>query len=180
MAGIAPVAPVVVQAPVAPRTPDTPVFLLASDELVGATAFLAWQPAPPLAAGGAARVSLATHQMIKAFGTRFRISRLPADLAAASNVSVLTLGLDAAFWSRALTALRDGGINAIEAPASDGLTGGIVEVAVTLCLPRGERSFEPCFARPVQLHPSVHCCRCAMIGCSTKVTGLQGSSLPIW
>lgn len=107
----APPAPIPVQSPVVPRTAATPVFLPAGDALVTATSFLPWEAAPPLVAGGAPRVSMPTHKMVKAWLTRCRVSRTPADQLAANQAHLLNVGFTAAFWSRILTLLRDAGVN---------------------------------------------------------------------
>lgn len=58
--------------------PFCPLLLLANDEVVTMTPCLDWEPAAA-DAGGNARVSLATFQMVKAFFARCRLSRQPAD-----------------------------------------------------------------------------------------------------
>ncbi len=111
MAAVAAPLPVIpVQVPVHPRPADTPVYLPDDDLLVVATPFLPWQAAPAVGAGGPTRASLATYQMVKAFGTRCKVSRLPADLTAARAAHLLNLCLTAGFWSRVLTAIRDAGL----------------------------------------------------------------------
>ena len=87
-----------------PDTPENPIFLLATEPLVTATPFLDWRPAPA-GAGGAARVSLATFHALRAFIARASISRVPANVAAASTVHSLTMRLTDACWSRILTEL---------------------------------------------------------------------------
>lgn len=87
-----------------PDTPENPIFLLATEPLVTATPFLDWRPAPA-GAGGAARVSLATFQALRAFIPRASISRVPANVAAASAVHSMTVRLTDACWSRILTEL---------------------------------------------------------------------------
>ena len=48
-----------------------------------------------------------TFQAVKAFMPRCKVSRIPADLAAANAVNVLTVRFTDACWSRILTELRD-------------------------------------------------------------------------
>ena len=102
-------APVVVQSPAGAPTADCPLFLPANSDVVSATPCLDWQPAPA-GPGGAARVQLASFQMIKAFLPRCRISRAPADGNAAGAVSALTIRLTDAAWSRILTEYQAAGI----------------------------------------------------------------------
>lgn len=106
---MAAVAPVVVTVQLAPATPDTPILLPANDPVVTGTAFLQWRPAPA-AADGSARVQLSTFQMIRAFGARCNVSRIPANVAAARNINLLTLRFVGAFWSRLLTELVASGL----------------------------------------------------------------------
>ena len=93
-----------VTSPAGPDSPDNPIFLFATEPLVVGTPFLDWRPAPA-GAGGAARVSLATFQAIRAFLPRANISRVPADVAAATAVGALSARLTDACWSRILTEL---------------------------------------------------------------------------
>ena len=96
--------PVVVDSPAGAPTSGCPIFLAANSEVVSSTPGLDWQPAPA-GPGGAARVQLMTFQAIKAFLPRCKISRIPADLAAANAVNALTVRLTDACWSRILTEL---------------------------------------------------------------------------
>ena len=102
-------AAVAVGSPAGPASPDCSIFLLASDSIVTHTPCLPWLPAPA-GAGGAARVQLATYQAVKAFMPLCGLSRTPADLAAARNVSLLTLRMADAAWSRLLTHLKSAGV----------------------------------------------------------------------
>ena len=97
--------PVVVDSPAGAPTFDCPIFLTANSVVVLSTPGLDWQPAPA-GPGGAARVQLMTFQAVKAFLPRCKISRIPADLAAANAVNVLTVRLTDACWSRILTELN--------------------------------------------------------------------------
>ena len=72
--------PVVVQ--LLPANPEGWIVLDPASPVVIATPCLRWQPAPP-AAGGAARVQLAHHQVVRGLLGKARISRVAADLAAA-------------------------------------------------------------------------------------------------
>ena len=96
---------VVVDSPAGAPTSGCPIFLTANSEVVLATPGLDWQPAPA-GPGGAARVQLMTFQATKAFLPRCKISRIPADLAAANAVNALTVRLTDACWSRILTELN--------------------------------------------------------------------------
>ena len=96
--------PVVVDSPAGAPTSGCPIFLAANSEAVSSTPGLDWQPAPA-GPGGAARVQLMTFQAVKAFLPRCKISRIPADLAAANAVNALTVRLTDACWSRILTEL---------------------------------------------------------------------------
>ena len=111
-------APIPVQCPVIPRTPETNLFIPSQDGLVTATPFLPWAPAPPAVAGGANRVTLATHQAVRAFCLRCRISRVQADLVAARAVSIITLSFTAGAWSRILTAVKAAVLAAPSPPQS--------------------------------------------------------------
>ena len=82
--------PVVVDSPAGAPTSGCPIFLAANSEAVSSTPGLDWQPAPA-GPGGAARVQLMTFQAVKAFLPRCKISRIPADLAAANAVNALTV-----------------------------------------------------------------------------------------
>lgn len=86
---------------VATGTPEEPVILPAQAPIVLHTGFLDWVPVPA-AAGGAARVSLDTWQMIEAFGTPLSGSRAPADINLTSTKTPLTLALTGAAWTRIL------------------------------------------------------------------------------
>ena len=97
--------PVVVDSPAGAPTSGCPIFLSANSGVVSSTPGLDWQPAPA-GPGGAARVQLMTFQAIKAFLPRCRISRIPADLAAASSINALTVRLTDVCWSRILTELN--------------------------------------------------------------------------
>ena len=97
--------PVVVDSPAGAPTSGCPIFLAANSEAVSSTPGLDWQPAPA-GPGGAARVQLMTFQAVKAFLPRCKISRIPADLAAANAVNALTVRLTDACWSRILTELN--------------------------------------------------------------------------
>ena len=95
-----------VSSPAGPVTPDCPIFLLANDAIVAATPCLKWLPAPPAPGAGAApRVQLSTAEAIRAFLTRCSISRIPANLQAARDTSILVARLHDAAWSRVLTEL---------------------------------------------------------------------------
>ena len=102
-------APINVQSPAGGPTANCPIYLPANSDVVAATHCLDWQPAPA-APGGAARVQLSTFQATKAFLPRCSISRTPADLAAAGNVSALTIRLTDAAWSRILTEYQAAGV----------------------------------------------------------------------
>ena len=101
--------PINVQSPGGNPTAECPIYLPANSDVVTATPCLDWQPAPA-APGGAARVQLSNFQAIKAFLPRCSISRTPADLAAAGNVSALTIRLRDVAWSRILTEYQTAGI----------------------------------------------------------------------
>ena len=98
-------AAVAVTSPAGPASPDCPIFLEANDSVVTHTPFIPWLPAPA-GAGGVAQVQVATYQAVKAFMPRCPLSRIPADLAAARNVNLLTVRLTDVFWSRLLTAQK--------------------------------------------------------------------------
>ena len=105
------VVPVNVDFPAGPVTRESPIFLEANEPLVLATTpFIDWQPAPPAAAGGPPRVSLAHFLAVKHFASRCSTSRNPADLAAAAAAHPLVLRLGGAFWTRVLTELVPNGL----------------------------------------------------------------------
>ena len=94
-----------VTSPPGPVTAASPIILPADCAVVTSTfVCLDWQPAAA-APGGAAQVQLATFQAVKAFLPRCKVSRIPADLAAATAVNVLCVRLTGACWSRVLTEL---------------------------------------------------------------------------
>ena len=100
---------VAVTSPAGPLTPESPILLLANDSVVTHTPFLPWLPTQAIP-GGMARVQLSTYQAVKAFMPRCPLSRIPADLAAARAVNLLTVRFEDAFWSRLLTALKAAGV----------------------------------------------------------------------
>ena len=100
---------VAVTSPAGPLTPESPILLLANDSVVTHTPFLPWLPTHAIP-GGMARVQLSTYQAVKAFMPRCPLSRIPADLAAARAVNLLTVRFEDAFWSRLLTALKAAGV----------------------------------------------------------------------
>ena len=82
-------AAVIVTSPAGAATPECPIWLQANESIVAETQlFIDWQPAPADPAGNA-RVSVDTFQAIKAFAARCKISRNPADVAAAATCSTL-------------------------------------------------------------------------------------------
>ena len=102
-----------------PQCKDAPVLLSADNVIVEATAFLGWLPSPPLA--GAARVSLAQFQMLRAFISRCSIPKGGPDEAAAADVSVLAMRLSAPTWARILTELEASGlVTALNAAVAGG------------------------------------------------------------
>ena len=102
-----------------PQCKDAPVLLNADHAIVEATAFLGWLPSSPLA--GAARVSLAQYQMLRAFISRCSIPRGGQDKAAAADVSVLAMRLSAPTWARILTQLEVSGlVTALNAAVAGG------------------------------------------------------------
>ena len=54
-------------------------------------------------------------EAVAAFLVRCKLSRQPADMAAANPANLLTFNLNDAAWSRILTTIRDGGL-ALAAP----------------------------------------------------------------
>ena len=89
------------------RTPDMMVEVGAVEPLVAATPCLQWVQAPGV---GAHMVALSTPQMLKAFASRCRISRLPADLVVSGRVRPFQIGLNAAAWRRCLGQLVASGL----------------------------------------------------------------------
>ena len=95
--------PTPVTSPGGPDTPEGPIILSANCAVVTSTfVCLDWQPAAA-APGGGAQVQLPTFVAIKAFIPFCRLSRNPADLAAAGAVNLLCVRLTDAAWSRLLT-----------------------------------------------------------------------------
>ena len=90
-----------------PPGANGPISLPAADSVVTSTPFLDWQPGPAI--GGVAQVTLTQSEAVCAFGIRNKLARTPADVAAFAPINPVTLKLSAAFWGRALTAIRDGG-----------------------------------------------------------------------
>ena len=107
---------IIVIPPAEPDSPDNPIFLLTSEPVVTGTLSLDWRPTPA-GAGGAARVSLATPQAVRAFLPRANISRAPADVTAATAVGALTVRLTDACRSRVLSELA--AANILSSPPSD-------------------------------------------------------------
>ena len=93
MAAAAPLVPVVTLAP-APNNPffdEDPVSLPAGHSLVAATgAFMNWQ-ASPAVPNQIAHVAVPFYKLLFAFGTRFKVSPIPADQVAARAVNRLVV-----------------------------------------------------------------------------------------
>ena len=114
-------AAVVVSSPGGAITADCPIYLLANEEVVTTTSlFLDWQPAPA-GPGGAARVQMATFQMVKSFLARCSLSRTPADMVAHRAHHVLIIRLVDGAWSRILTELKASGAFANSLATHDAL-----------------------------------------------------------
>ena len=96
-------APVVVTSP-AGNPPEGFIYLFANEPAVMSTPFAGWEPAPA-APNGAARVQLSNASAFRSFIPKGNISRVPADLAAARGVGVISLKLSDAAWSRIFTEL---------------------------------------------------------------------------
>lgn len=86
---------------------DRPIELLANEQLVTATPFLPWTTAPAGAAGAPAAVRLSQFRAVRAFVRRCTLGQDAGDFAAFQQVECMMFGLNAAFWSRLLTVLRD-------------------------------------------------------------------------
>ena len=98
--------PTPVTSPGGPDTPEGPIILSANCAVVTSTfVCLDWQPAAA-APGGGAQVQLPTFAAIKAFVPFCRLSRNPADLAAAGAVNLLCVRLTDAAWSRLFTEME--------------------------------------------------------------------------
>lgn len=96
--------------PVATR----PISVPANDQLVALTSgFVGWQPAAAIA--GTPQMAVDRSEAAAAFLVRCKLSRSPADMAAAAPSNLLTFNLNDAAWSRILTIIRDGGL-ALAAP----------------------------------------------------------------
>lgn len=87
--------------------PDRALELLASEKLVTDTPFLPWTPAPAGAAGAPAHVRLSQFRAVRAFARRCTLGQDAGDHAFFQTVSCMMFGLNAAFWSRLLTSLRN-------------------------------------------------------------------------
>ena len=95
--------PIPVTSPGGPDTPEGPIILPANCAVVTSTFIcLDWQ-LTAAAPGGGVLVQLPTFAAIKAFVPFCRLSRNPADLAAAGTVNLLCVRLTDAAWSRLLT-----------------------------------------------------------------------------
>jgi len=68
-----------------------------------------WQPAAAVA-GLAPHMTAPKHILLHVFGTRFKFSPAPADLAAARNRNTFTLRFSGAAWSRLLMQLHSSGL----------------------------------------------------------------------
>ena len=98
--------PIPVTSPGGPDTPEGPIILPANCAVVTSTfVCLDWQPAAA-APGGGEQVQLPTYAAIKAFIPFCRLSRNPADLAAAGAVNLLCVRLTDAAWSRLFTEME--------------------------------------------------------------------------
>ena len=86
MAAPAPLLPIVIPPAPAnnPAFDDDPVYLPGGHPLVTATSsFMSWQPVAAAAGAQAQQVSAPFHVLLYALGIRFKVSPLPADVAAA-------------------------------------------------------------------------------------------------
>ena len=91
-----------------------PISLPANDQLVTLTsAFVDWQPTAAIA--GIPQMAVVRSEAVAAFLVRCKLSRQPADMAAANPANLLTFNLNDAAWSRILTTIRNGGM-ALAAP----------------------------------------------------------------
>ena len=87
--------PIPVTSPGGPDTPEGPIILPANCAVVASTfVILDWQPAAA-APGGGAQVQLPTFAAVKAFLPFCRLSRNPADIAAAGADSTIDSSDDA-------------------------------------------------------------------------------------
>ena len=113
--------PIPVTSPGGPDTPEGPIILPANCAVVTSTfVCLDWQPAAA-APGGGAQVQLPTFAAIKAFVPFCRLSRNPADLAAAGTVNLLCVRLTDAAWSRLFTEMDAAQVFAQNFPTVDAL-----------------------------------------------------------
>ena len=104
-----------------PDTPEGPIILLANCAVVTSTfAILDWRPAAAAPDGGA-QVQLPTSAAVKAFLPFCRLSRNPADLAAAGAVNVLEVRLTDAAWSRIFTEMEAAQVFSQSFPTVGGL-----------------------------------------------------------
>ena len=106
MAAPAPLLPIVIP-PAAANNPafdDDPIYFPGGHPLVTATSsFMSWQPVAAAPGAQAQQVSAPFHAVLYAFGIRFKVSPLPADVAAARAINIFTLRFTAAYWTRALS-----------------------------------------------------------------------------
>ena len=113
--------PIPVTSPDGPDTPEGPIILPANCAVVTSTfVCLDWQPAAA-APGGGAQVQLPTFAAIKAFVPFCRLSRNPADLAAAGTVNLLCVRLTDAARSRLFTEMDAAQVFAQNFPTVDAL-----------------------------------------------------------
>ena len=113
--------PIPVTSPGGPDTPEGPIILPANCAVVASTfVILDWQPAAA-APGGGAQVQLPTFAAVKAFLPFCRLSRNPADLAAAGAVNVLEVRLTDAAWSRIFTEMEAAQVFSQSFPTVGGL-----------------------------------------------------------
>ena len=113
MAAPAPLLPIVIPPAPAnnPAFDDDPVYLPGGHPLVTATSsFMSWQPVAAAAGAQAQQVSAPFHVLLYALGIRFKVSPLPADVAAARAINIFTLRFTAAYWTRALSELCASGL----------------------------------------------------------------------
>ena len=113
MAAPAPLLPIVIP-PAAANNPafdDDPIYFPGGHPLVTATSsFMSWQPVAAAPGAQAQQVSAPFHAVLYAFGIRFKVSPLPADVAAARAINIFTLRFTAAYWTRALSELCASGL----------------------------------------------------------------------
>ena len=78
--------------------PESPVLFPQALPLIVSTAYLGWDAAAA-GVGGVAQVSMPSWKMVKVWGSRLALSKLPGDIGTTRTITPLNLRLNGAAWA---------------------------------------------------------------------------------